>query len=338
MPGKRHVLEPRSRLQGMRALLVVNPRATTTSTATADVIVGALAHELDLEVTFTTHRGHGVDLGNWALDNQIDAVIALGGDGVVNEVVNGILRDGTGPRIPALGVIPGGSANVFSRTLGIPNDPVEATGALLRSAREGRFRRIGVGHATFDTGGRWFVVNAGLGIDAQIIATMERQRRAGKKASPGRYLLTTIQEYFRTRQPVPMELRRSGSPPIQDVVVAIVQNTSPWTYFGTIPIDPCPHASFDTGLDLFAIRSLGPFTTVRIATRMLTRSGRGSARGSGRGEAGTIVVWHDQASFHLSTHDPGSLVAIQIDGEGLGTTREATFTSHPQALLVMGSR
>lgn len=320
----------------MRALLVVNPRATTTSTATADVIVGALANELDLEVTFTTHRGHGVDLGQWALDNNLDAVIALGGDGVVNEVVNGILRNGPGPGVPALGVIPGGSANVFSRTLGIPNDPVEATGVLLRSAREGKFRRIGVGHATFDDGARWFVVNAGLGIDAQIIVEMERQRRAGKKASPSRYFLTTIRQYLRTRDPIPMTLTRSGSPAVQDVVVTIVQNTSPWTYFGSVPIDPCPHASFETGLDVFALRSLRPLTTLRAAARLLSRSGGGSSRSVG-GATGTIVVWHDQSRFTVTTQEPRTRATLQIDGEGLGGTGRVDFSSHPGALLVMGS-
>ncbi len=320
----------------MRALLVVNPRATTTSTGTADVIVQALSHELDLEVTFTTHRGHGVDLGNWALDNRLDAVIALGGDGVVNEVVNGMLRDGPGRHVPALGVIPGGSANVFSRTLGIPSDPVEATGAVLRSAREGRFRRIGVGHARFDDRSRWFVVNAGLGIDAEIIASMERQRRAGKKASPARYFLATVREYFQTRHPIPMTLSRSGSPAIENVVLAIVQNTSPWTYFGAVPIDPCPHASFETGLDVFALRSLDPLTTVQAATRMLGRLSRGSS-GRGRG-AGRIVVWHDQSRFTVEVAHPGAVVALQIDGEGLGSTTSAQFASHPAALLVMGSR
>ena len=320
----------------MRALLVVNPRATTTSTATADVIVGALANELDLEVTFTTHRGHGVDLGQWALDNGLDAVIALGGDGVVNEVVNGMLRDGPGRRVPALGVIPGGSANVFSRTLGIPNDPVEATGVLLRSARAGMFRRIGVGHATYDDDSRWFVVNAGLGIDAQIIVEMERQRRAGKKASPSRYFLTTIREYLRTRDPVPMTLTRSGSPAIRDVVVTIVQNTSPWTYFGAVPIDPCPHASFETGLDVFALRSLGPLTTVRAAARMLSRFGAGSSRSIG-GARGTIVVWHDQSRFTVTTQESDARAALQIDGEGLGATSHVDFSAHPGALLVMGS-
>jgi diacylglycerol kinase family enzyme len=322
----------------MRALLVVNPRATTTSTRTADVIVQALSHELDLEITFTTHRGHGVDLGEWALDNNLDAVIALGGDGVVNEVLNGILRDGParpatsrdlGRRVPALGVIPGGSANVFSRALEIPTDPVEATGAILRSTRDGVFRRIGLGHVHTPEFSRWFAVNAGLGIDARIIASMELQRTAGRRASPTRYFVTTVREFFKDRSSPRMSITRPGSPPTSGVVLGIVQNAAPWTYFGSVPVDPCPNASFETGLDLFALRNLGPLTTVRAATRMLTRMGGGSA--------GTAIVrWHDQAIFEFEADDD-ALVPIQIDGEGLGRTHRATFTSHPGAVLVMGS-
>lgn len=310
----------------MRALLVVNPRATTTSTRTADVIVQALSHELHLEVTFTTHRGHARELGHWALDNGLDAVIALGGDGVVNEVINGILRDGPGPRVPALGVIPGGSANVFSRALQVPADPVEATGVVLRATREGRFRRIGLGHISTETDSRWFTVNAGLGLDARIIESMEAQRKIGKRATPTRYLATTVREYFARRSSPAMSLVRTGVPPVDGVLLAIVQNASPWTYFGSVPIDPCPHASFDTGLDVFAIHRLGPVTTAVAARRMLARS-----RAGARGSSG-ITLWHDQSAFDVTASAP---VPVQVDGESLGTSTLARFRAHRHALLVM---
>lgn len=313
----------------MRALLVVNPRATTTSTRTADVIVQALSHELDLEVTFTTRRGHARELGEWALDHRLEAVIALGGDGVVNEVLNGIMRDGPGPHTPALGVIPGGSANVFSRALDIPADPVEATGVVLRATREGRFRRIGLGHIATDTDERWFTVNAGLGLDAQIIQSMERQRRAGKRASPTRYLATTVREYLTKRSSPRMSITRPGVEPVGDVLLAIIQNTSPWTYFGSVPIDPCPHASFDTGLDLFAVSHLGPITTAVAARRMLARSRAGS-----RAVAG-ILVWHDQRGFDIEAFEP---VPVQVDGESLAESCSARFRAHPEALLVMADK
>ncbi|NDH14594.1 MAG: hypothetical protein EBY47_05895 [Actinobacteria bacterium] len=105
-----------------------------------------------------------------------------------------------------------------------------------------------------------------------------------------------------------------------------MQNAAPWTYFGAVPVDPCPHASFETGLDLFALRGLGPLTTMRAAARMLSRADRGSSGTS-------IIRWHDQATFTL---DAEQAVPIQIDGEGMGITARAAFSAHPGALLVMG--
>ena len=179
----------------MRGLLVVNPRATTTSPRVTDVIVHALSDEVDLDVTVTTHRGHAVLLGQAAVEQELDLVMTLGGDGVVNEVVNGMLARGPDPTVPLLAPIPGGSANVFARSLGIPTDPVEATGLLLDRLRGGSFREIGLGRAN----DRWFVANAGLGLDAEVIAAMERHRKAGHAATPTRYLLTTLTEFFRGR-------------------------------------------------------------------------------------------------------------------------------------------
>ena len=121
----------------MRALLVVNPKATATTPAAATSCASALASDLKLDVVETTHRGHATELAAGAVDDEIDLVVALGGDGTVNEVVNGLLTT-TPSTVPALAVVPGGSTNVFARGLGIPSDPVEATGALLEALRAGR--------------------------------------------------------------------------------------------------------------------------------------------------------------------------------------------------------
>jgi diacylglycerol kinase family enzyme len=312
----------------VRGLLVVNPRATTTSPRVIDVIVHALSDEIDLDVTVTTHRGHGIMLGESALELGLDVVITLGGDGVVNEVVNGILRDGPGERVPLLGTVPGGSANVFARTLGLPTDPIEATGLLLDTLRSGAQRTIGVGRAD----DRWFVANAGLGIDAEIIAAMERQRKAGHAATPTRYLMTTLNQFFRgtdRREPA-LTLSRPARPTspdgdrIEGLFLAIIQNTSPWTYFGTWPISPCPDASFDAGLDVFGVRRMRIPTALVAAQRMLRSRAGGSARGG-------LVTWHDEAEFTLTASRP---VELQIDGEGMGPTTQTVFRAFPAALRV----
>ena len=312
----------------MRGLLVVNPRATTTSPRVVDVIVSAFSAELDLDVTVTTHKGHGILLGERAREEGLDVVVTLGGDGVVNEVVNGMLVDGPGPGVPLLATIPGGSANVFARSLGLPNDAVEASGLLLERLRTGTRRTVGLGTAN----GRWFLANSGIGIDAEIIAAMEAHRRAGRSATPARYLTTTLNAYFRgtDRKEPALALTRPATdqhPPerLEGVFLAIVQNTSPWTYFGNLPINPCPDASFDAGLDLFALRRMRIPTALVAARRMLTSSAGGSARGG-------IVSWHDQPGFTLTAQRP---VAFQIDGEGIGDVTEVVFASRPAALDVV---
>lgn len=310
----------------MRGLLVVNPRATTTSPRVVDVIVHAFSSEIDLDVTVTTHREHGIALGEMARAEGLDVIVTLGGDGIVNEVANGLLAQGPAADLPMLATVPGGSANVFARALGLPNDAVEATGLLLERLRQGCSRDIGLGRA----GERWFLANAGIGIDAEIIASMERHRTAGRAATPLRYVTTTLSAYFRhtDRRHPALALHRPGLAAEEvtpGVFFAVVQNTSPWTYLGTLPINPCPDASFDAGLDLFAVRRLQVPTALVAATRMLRGSGRSTARGA-------LVTWHDQREFTVTTDRP---MALQIDGEGMGATTGITFTAHPGALRVV---
>jgi diacylglycerol kinase family enzyme len=312
----------------MRGLLVINPRATTTSTRVTDVLVHAFADELDLSVTMTTHRGHAYKLGEQARLDGLDLVITLGGDGVIHEVVNGMLSDGPGDHVPMLATVPGGSGNVFARALGLPLDPVEATGELLDGLRERRTRTIGLGRVTIDGGEpQWFVANAGLGIDAEIIEAMDEQRKAGRAATPLRYLNTAVRQYFRRtdRKHPALTVTRSGSSAVDHVFVAIVQNTAPWTFFGSWPIDPCPQADFDAGLDLFAIRRLGIAPTLRATRRMVWSVSAGSTKRS-------IAVWHDQAAFTVQADRP---TPMQMDGEALGRVRKAEFCAVPHALTTV---
>src|SRR6185312_6776842 len=152
----------------VRAVLIVNPNATSTTPAGRDLLAHALESRVHLTVEHTDHRGHAIAIARAAALAGIDAVIVHGGDGTVNEVVNGVLGEpGTTPppHSPAVGVVPGGSANVFARSLGISPDPVEATNQLvdlLGAHRiDGGWRRIGL----MDCGERWAVFTAGLGVD-----------------------------------------------------------------------------------------------------------------------------------------------------------------------------
>ncbi|MGZ4638896.1 MAG: diacylglycerol/lipid kinase family protein, partial [Actinomycetes bacterium] len=259
----------------MRALLVVNPTATTASERTREVLVAALDGELKLEVAETTHRAHAIELARQARADGVGVVIAFGGDGTVNEVVNGLLSGGPHPDLPDLAVVPGGGANVFARALGVPRDPVEATGALLTALREGRGRRVGLGQADQ----RWFTFNAGLGWDAEVVEEVDRRRhQSDGRASAQDYFRAALRRFFAgtdRRHPALTVTYDPDVDPHQDgdelvdgslpddtgLHLVMVANTAPWTFLGTRPIGPFPRASFDTGLDLYALRSLRTVST-----------------------------------------------------------------------------
>jgi diacylglycerol kinase family enzyme len=316
----------------MRALLVVNHKATTTSARVRDVLVQALRSVTDLRVEHTKRRGHAAELGRQATADGLDVVVALGGDGTVNEIINGLLSDGIKPDNPAFAVVPGGSTNVFARSLGLPRDWVEATGVLLEALRDKRERSIGLGRA----GGRYFTFCAGLGLDASVVHRVERARLRGRTSTPLLYLRSLGSQYLwdtrRGESPITLEI--PGEPPTTDLATVIVQNTAPWTYLGDRPVHGSPDASFDLGLDLLAMRALHVPSTARTMIQLVAgRTGRGEEAGKLVGPHGRQVVrGHDLAEFTLRATAP---MAFQLDGDYLGERDEVHFASAPAALRVI---
>jgi diacylglycerol kinase family enzyme len=341
----------------MRALLVANPAATTTTRKVRDVLVRALSSELQVEVAETAHRGHGRELAAQAAAEGVDLVVTLGGDGTVNEAANGLLAAGPGPHVPMLAVVPGGSTNVFARALGRSRDPVEATGEILDSLRAGRTRLVPLGRAsarisdearTSETrtgeahtagngtaGGRtaggwteprWFVFAAGMGFDADVIARVEAQRARGRRSTGALYVRAGVNAFLlgRDRRRPPITLESAGGPPVDGLFLALVSNVSPWTYLGARPINPSPEASLDTGLDVFAMGRIG---VVRMLHHLRqTMADRPDARGRG------VHRWHDLGGLTLTSARPQGW---QLDGDHLGTTTGLRVESVPDALRVV---
>ncbi len=321
-------------MPAMRALLVVNHRATTTSARVRDVLVQALRSEVELEVAYTKRRGHAAGLAQQAVKDAVDVVVALGGDGTVNEVVNGLLANGPGPGVPALAVVPGGSTNVFARAIGLPNDWVEATGVLLEALRAGRSRTIGLGRAD----DRYFTFCAGFGLDAEVVRRVEQARRRGTTSTPSLYIRALAGQYLapgsRTRGRITLE--RPGESADPDLDTVIVQNTTPWTYLGSRPIDACPDASFDLGLDLLGVRALHSPGFARTLTQLLLPDGlvpRQERAERARGPHGkSVLTLHDTTEFTLCAESPR---ALQLDGDYLGERDKVDFAAVPMALRVI---
>src|SRR3984957_16147617 len=190
----------------VRTLLIVNPRATTTTKAVRDKIVRTLAERADIEVVETRHRGDAREIAARAVAEGWDALLVLSGDGTINEAVNGLMdkasiragRTTTDPvtaadQLPALGALPGGNANVFTRDLGVPPDPLAAVELIAARLAAGTTRTIGLGLA----GDRYFTFNAGLGWDAEVIHAVEEQRAQGRPASNGLYMRTALRQFRR---------------------------------------------------------------------------------------------------------------------------------------------
>lgn len=321
----------------MRALLVVNPAATDTSARTRDVLIHALASDLKLETVTTEYRGHGRDVARRAAESRdVDVVVALGGDGTVNEVVNGLLHHGPdAARLPRLAVVPGGSTNVFARALGLPNHAVEATGALLDALRNGSERTVGLGHAsgtpgTDDEGapGRWFTFCAGLGFDAGVVGRVERQRERGKKSTHPLYVRQLMRQLIGEprRGRGSITLSRPGEEPVEDLVLSVVTNTSPWSYLGNRPLYATPRASFDTALDVLGLSKLSGLSFARYGTQLLTSTPE-------RGPHGKYAVsLHDLTDFTLQSQAP---LPFQMDGDHLGLRSSVSFTGVRRALRVI---
>ena len=294
-----------------------------------DVIARALASELDLKVVQTRYRGHAERFAREAAKDGYGLVITLGGDGTANEAVNGLLRacppEAGGPASrPALAAVPGGNANVFTRALGMPPDPVDATGRILAVLTQGQSRTIGVGMAD----DRYFTFNAGLGFDAEVVRAIEGLRADGQDARTGLYLWTAIRHFYgvTNRRQAVLTLERDGCPPAGRFFFAFISNTAPWTYLGSRAVNPSPAAGFDTGLDVFAARTMATVPTFGVLRQML---GVGPPRTPGGKHTLSL---HDLAEFEFRAARP---IAFQVDGEYVGERERVWFRSVPSALRVL---
>ena len=297
-----------------------------TATVT-DLAVRSLAGLVDLDVERTQYRGHAREL---AAATAADLVIVHGGDGSINEVVNGVMsRDDASPGgdapdggPPLIAVIPGGGANVLARALGLPVDAAAAIRRVQEVIAAGRYRTIGLGLA----GDRYFTFSAGLGMDAETVREVERLRAEGRRESTPLFLRTMIRQYYRTdrRRPA-LTLERNGQPPISDLFLTIITNRSPWTYFRDRPLLPVPNPDFNSGLDLLALRQIRLTTILGAVGQMLYIRSR-PLRGR------TLMSVLGSESLTVRSARP---IALQVDGEYLGETEAVKFQFVPDALRVV---
>jgi diacylglycerol kinase family enzyme len=299
-----------------RVLLIVNPVARTYSKPVLAVIEKALSADFRLEVVETKGRGHAKELAAQAAGEGIDMVAVLSGDGTINEVVNALAGSET-----ALAPLPGGATNILVRALGLPLDPVEATGTLISKALDDEAFKLNLGRAD----GRYFAVNCGAGVDAAAMKrvdmkfprTKEKFDRVAFRAVAWELLVG-----YAGRRP---DLRVSvdDADPISALSV-MVGRTDPYTYYKGVGLRMTPDASLDKGLDVLSVRKLARRSVPRIAWQVF---------GSARHVHGRDIEYVHDAERVLVTSD--TTFPVQVDGDVYGEHRRLEMTLAPEALWVV---
>jgi diacylglycerol kinase family enzyme len=303
---------------GVRLLLLVNSSASSVTARGRVVIQKALSADHEVRMVETNRRGHATRLSRAAARDGTDVVVVLGGDGTLNEAANGLAGTAT-----ALAPLPGGSTNVFARTLGLPDDPVDATVVLLEALERGELDRVGLGSVN----GRYFLFHVGMGFDAAVVAQVERRETMKRWASHPLFAYCAVTTWFRhfdrSKPAMAVHLPADGSD--VDAFFTVVLNTNPYTYVGTRPFNLAPDATLDRGLAVVAIRTLrfAPFMGLVGSALASGRRLRRSDHCAYRADVDRLVV---------TGHRP---CPYQVDGDYLGEIERLEFHHEPDILTLV---
>jgi diacylglycerol kinase family enzyme len=298
----------------VRLLLLVNGAASSVTARTKVVIAKALSADHDVTVSETTRRGNATRQAQGAAHDGYEVVVTLGGDGTFNEAANGLAGTAT-----ALAGLPGGSTNVFARTLGFPNDPVESASVLLDALDRGDIRPVGLGQV----GTRYFLFHCGIGFDAAVVERVERRSTLKRWAGHPLFAWSAAAAWA-TSSHRPSFRLRIGEEEIP-AAFAVVLNTDPYTYLGNRPFRVAPDATLDDPLAVVALR------TTRLAT-LLPVAARALGRGLDGGRLHGVTYRPRVVEATLTADRP---VPYQVDGELLGTATSLTFRWHHDALRLV---
>ena len=288
-------------------MLIVNPFASRVRERGLRAVEEVLSRAGSVETLLTERAGHATQLAA----RDADAVVVFGGDGVVNEALNGI-----GEGVP-FGALPGGGTSVFVRALGLPREPIAAATNVVDAIASGRTRRIGLGRV----GGRRFAFAASVGFDAETVRRVDALGRAEDGRRPGDFAFAyELARVFGGRhfklEPA-LEVVGLGR-----AAAALVANCDPYTYAGRIPLHVAPEASFELGLDVVAPIRMSPRTLPRLA-RYVVR---------GRGEPPDLLRAHDVDRIEIACDVP---LPLQVDGEDLGDVEHVVFEAERDAVDVL---
>ncbi len=302
-----------------RMLIIVNPYATTVSDRLKNLVVYALRGSYRVTAVETEARDHATELCRQAPGEGYDVVVAFGGDGTVNEAANGLAGSDT-----PLTCLPGGRANVYCRMLGIPVDLVDATEQLLRMADDWRPRRVDLGYV----GERKFLFSAGVGLDASVVERVDAHPRMKQRLGEWYYALTALRTFGPRYLLNPPRLKAElGEEPVAGVTL-IVQNGTPYTFFGERPVKIGEGATLDSGnLAGVVLKRASPIDVPTILWRALSKRARFARHRQ-------LHPFSGLERLGVQSLDERPL-PLQVDGDYIGEFNQAEFGVLPGGLLVI---
>jgi len=302
--------------------LIINPAASNVTAKARSAVHEALAAHEVVEVE-TKARDHARELAHEAALEGVDAVVVLGGDGTVNEAANGILDAGES-NTTALAALPGGSTNVFARTIGLPRKAGKAAAVIAGSLERTSVRRMPIGRAN----GRAFLFHAGIGFDAAVVEQVERRSSLKRTIGQAIFVYAAFATWFRHFDHTSAQFRLDGTDGAEggvDGSFAIVLNTNPYTYLGLRPLNVAPGADGEHGLTAVTVRKVGVMSLLGVFSRAL-----GSGRRVERHRQ--VDVRRDATQFSVHAYTP---VPVQLDGDFIGRLDEVVLVHEPDRLLVV---
>ena len=303
--------------------MIVNPYATTVSDRLKNLVVYALQGRYEVETVATEAQNHATEIGREVRDHGYDVVVAFGGDGTLNEVANGL----AGTDVP-VSVLPGGSTNVVCRTLGIPNDVVDATEHLLAAGR-----RLGAAQDRPRQGRR-----------APLRLLLRRRHRRDRGQAGRRPPAAQV-----ARRPLLLHLggdlgllppatwsTRSGcgsrsTARTSEGVTALAQNSDPFTYFASRPIRVCEGVEIDDGtLSLGVLKRAAQRDMPTLIPRLFSEK-RPAARHR-QIEHFEDVTEATIASISETRDGIPRPFPVQVDGDYIGESTRLELSVAPGAL------
>jgi diacylglycerol kinase family enzyme len=303
-----------------RMLVIVNPYATTVSDRLRNLVVYALGSRYAVEAIDTEERGHAVQICREAASEGYDVVVAFGGDGTVNEAANGLV----GSRTP-LTALPGGSTNVWARTIGIPNDVVDATEHLLRMADE--FEPFPVDLGRVDE--RHFVFAAGAGLDASVVERVDAHPYRKARLGAWYYSACAVDIFMRRYLVNPPRVRVVAGDRSHEGVTVVVQNSDPFTYFRKRPIRVVEPAGLGMGsLSMGVLKHATAPELLTLVPRLLSGRARSVMRHR------QIESLPEVSSARVEAIDENTF-PVQVDGDYIGEFSEVEFGVRAGGLLAV---